>query len=100
MSRRVTTFAVVVLCLASASAGVFLRAQSLAPGVREASWSPDGKRLVVTWFDQLWTMTPDGKDQKRVNITGATFTSERDGVFSPDGKMIAFAAETNGQVDI
>jgi hypothetical protein len=59
MSRRVTTFAVVVLCLASASAGVFLRAQSLAPGVREASWSPDGKRLVVTWFDQLWTKTPD-----------------------------------------
>lgn len=100
MSRRVTTFAIVVLCLASASAGVFLRAQSLAPGVREANWSPDGKRLVVTWFDQLWTMAPDGKDQKRLPISGATFTSERDGVFSPDGKTIAFAAETNGQFDV
>ena len=100
MSRRVTTFAVVVLCLASASAGVFLRAQSLAPGVREASWAPDGKHLVVTWFDQLWTMAPDGKDQKRLNITGGTFTSERDAAYSADGKTIAFAAEINGQFDI
>ncbi len=100
MSRRVSTLAVFALGAASLFAGVFLHAQSLAPGVREANWSPDGKRLVVTWFDQLWTMTPDGKDQKRLAIAGGNFTSERDGVFSPDGKTIAFAAETNGEFDV
>lgn len=100
MSRRVSTFAVVALGAASLCAGVFLHAQSLAPGVREAAWSPDGKRLVVTWFDQLWTMTPDGKNQKRLAIAPGGFTSERDAVFSPDGKTIMFAAETNGQFDV
>ncbi len=45
-------------------------------------------------------MTPDGKDAKRLNITGATFTSERDPAVSPDGKTIAFAGEVNGQFGI
>ena len=100
MSRRVSTFAVFVFGVASLSAGAFLKAQSLAPGVREAAWAPDGKRLVVTWFDQLWTMTPDGKDQKRITITPGGFTSERDAAYAPDGKTLVFAAETNGQFDL
>lgn len=100
MTRRVRAVLVSSLAVASLSAGVFLHAQSLAPGVREAAWFPDGKHLVVTWFDQLWTMTPDGKEQKRVAITGGAFTSERDAAVSPDGKTIAFAAETNGQFDV
>ena len=100
MTRRVRTLVVSAFGVASLSAGVFLHAQSLAPGVREAAWFPDGKHLVVTWFDQLWSMTPDGKDQKRIAITGESFTSERDAAVSPDGKTIAFAAETNGQFDV
>ena len=30
------------------------------------AWSPDGKRIAVTWFDAIWTMTPDGNDAKRL----------------------------------
>ena len=29
-------------------------------GVREAAWAPDSKRLAASWFDVIWTMSPDG----------------------------------------
>ena len=80
MSRRLVTSTVAVLSLAALSAGAFLHAQSLpalSPGVREAAWFPDGARIVVSLYDQLWTMTPDGKDAKRLGLTGAAFTAER-----------------------
>ncbi len=84
------------------AAGIFLHAQtaSVSPGIREAAWFPDGKHIVVTLFDQLWTMTPDGKEQRRLTMRPGNWTSERDAAFSADGKTIAFAAETNGQFDI
>ncbi|MFI5178141.1 MAG: gamma-glutamyltransferase, partial [Vicinamibacterales bacterium] len=69
-------------------------------GVREAAWSPDGKRLAASWFDAIWTMTPDGKDAKRVTTTHGDWTSERDPAWSPDGQSIAFSAETNGEFDL
>jgi gamma-glutamyltranspeptidase len=73
---------------------------SVTTGVREASWSPDGKRLAITWFDAIWTVTPEGRDAKRVVSKPDAWVSERDPAWSPDGKSIAFAASTNGQFDI
>jgi gamma-glutamyltranspeptidase len=67
--------------------------------VREAAWSPDGKRLAITWYDQIWTMAPDGKDSRSLFKTDI-WQSERDPAWSPDGKSIAFAAETNGEFDV
>jgi gamma-glutamyltranspeptidase len=69
-------------------------------GVREAAWSPDSKRLAASWFDAIWTMTPDGKDTKRVVSTHGEWTSERDPAWSPDGQSIAFSAETGGEFDV
>jgi gamma-glutamyltranspeptidase len=107
MSHRVSTLAVFAFGATVFSSGAFVRAQtaSVSPGVREAAWFPDGKHIVVSQFDHLWTMTPDGKEQKRLTITppaglAAALTSERDPVVSPDGKTIVFAGETNGQFDI
>jgi gamma-glutamyltranspeptidase len=69
-------------------------------GVREAAWSPDGKRIAVTWFDAIWTMTPDGRDMKRVVTAPQGWAAERDPVWSPDGRSIAFSAATNGRFDL
>ena len=48
----------------SPSARLSAAAQDPAPvttGVREASWSPDSRRIAATWFDAIWTMSIDGK---------------------------------------
>ena len=74
-------------------------ASSVTTGVREAAWSPDGKRLAVTWFEAIWTMTPEGKDPKRVAKPGGWIV-ERDPAWSPDGKSIAFSANVGGQYDV
>ena len=75
-------------------------------GVREAAWSPDGKRLAASWFDVIWTMAPDGTNPKRLvpaprpdqPLTG--WISERDPVWSPDGKSIAFAVSAADGFDL
>src|SRR6185436_20219360 len=68
-------------------------------GVREAAWSPDGKRIAATWYDAIWTMGPDGKDPKRLVPVAQGWAAERDPAWSPDGKSIAFSASTNGEFD-
>ena len=73
---------------------------AITTGVREAAWSPDGKRIAVTWFDAIWTMTPDGRDMKRVVSAPQGWAAERDPVWSPDGRSSAFSASTNGRFDL
>ena len=73
---------------------------AITTGVREASWSPDGRRIAVTWFDAIWTMNPDGRDMKRVVTAPQGWAAERDPAWSPDGKSIAFSASTNGRFDL
>jgi gamma-glutamyltranspeptidase len=69
-------------------------------GVREAAWSPDSKHIAVTLFDAIWTMTPEGKDAKRVVTATQGWAAERDPAWSPDGKQIAFSASVNGEFDV
>jgi gamma-glutamyltranspeptidase len=69
-------------------------------GMRDPAFSPDGRRIVVSWLEQVWTMTPEGKDAKRVVTASATWISERDPAWSPDGREIAFAADTDGAFDV
>jgi gamma-glutamyltranspeptidase / glutathione hydrolase len=73
---------------------------TVATGVREAAWSPDGKRLAATWFETIWTMTPEGRDPRRLVPKPEGWAAERDPAWSPDGRSIAFSASTNGQFDL
>jgi gamma-glutamyltranspeptidase/glutathione hydrolase len=75
-------------------------AQSPPAGVREAAWSPDGKRLAVSRYDAVWTMAPDGKGAKRVVPKPGDWIAERDPAWSPDGKSLAFSASSAGQFDV
>ena len=54
-----------------AVAGVLLlsvppHAQVAPAGVQEPAWSPDGRRIAVSYLDRLWTMTPDGKQARAI----------------------------------
>jgi gamma-glutamyltranspeptidase len=72
-------------------------------GVREAAWSPDGKRIAVTWYDAIWTMTPDGKDPKRLVAAAQRsdrWGAERDPVWMPDGKSIVFSVSINSEFSL
>jgi gamma-glutamyltranspeptidase/glutathione hydrolase len=100
MQRRTFSILVALLVLISFSHTGTAQDAAVATGVREAAWSPDGKRLAVTWFDAIWTMTPEGKDQKRLVTKPEGWATERDPAWSPDGKTIAFAASTNGHFDV
>jgi gamma-glutamyltranspeptidase len=74
-------------------------------GVQEASWSPDGRRIAVSYLDRIWTMTPDGKQAKAVSPdlrTSATqgLVIEREPAWSPDGTRLAYAADRGEGFDI
>lgn len=68
-------------------------------GVQEPAWSPDGKRIAVSYLDRLWTMTPDGKQAKAVTTADAV-TIEREPAWAPDGIRLAYAADRGQGFDI
>ena len=92
----------VVLTAASAVLVPVFSAQTPAArsGIREPAFSPDGRRLAVSWLDELWTMTPDGREERKIVTENGGWLSERDPAWSPDGRSIAFSAGSSGEFDI
>jgi gamma-glutamyltranspeptidase/glutathione hydrolase len=82
---------------------VTLAAQTPTPtptprGARDPAWSPDGRRLAISYLDRIWILSPDGRDGRALRTAGTAI--ERDPAWSPDGRSMAFAADAGSGFDI
>jgi hypothetical protein len=64
--------------------------------VRLSGWSPDGNTLAGTQHDDLWLLD---MTKARVILIQTPFT-ERDPVFSPDGRWLAYSSDRSGSDEI
>ena len=87
----------VMAALLAAQAGSV--AQGPVSGAQEASWSPDGRRLVVSFLDRLWVMESDGRRAAPLAATDSGQV-ERDPSHSPDGQWVAYAADAGRGFDL
>jgi dipeptidyl aminopeptidase/acylaminoacyl peptidase len=59
-----------------------------------ARWSPDGRQLLIVRESQLWLYTLDGGDARQLTSLS---TGADGGIFSPDGRSVAFTSEVYPQ---
>ncbi|PJG57700.1 S41 family peptidase [Aeromonas cavernicola] len=65
--------------------------------LREPALSPDGKKVAFTWQGRIYLSNSEGG--AATPLTGTDYLSQRP-VWSPDGKLIAFAADLYGNDDV
>ncbi|MBA3272139.1 MAG: PD40 domain-containing protein, partial [Acidobacteria bacterium] len=73
-------------------------AQSTISGLQDPAWAPDGKRIAVSYLDQIWTMTPEGRQPR--TLTPPLPGVQREPAWSADGSRIAFALSRGDGFDI
>ena len=60
-------------------------------------WSPDGKALLYWGDEDLWIVPLDGA---RPYTFAQSKADERDGMFSPDGRWIAYVSNESGRYEV
>lgn len=61
------------------------------------SLSPDGKRMVFEWTDDLWTASSDGGEAIRLTTDPGRDVFPR---FTPDGNRIVFSSDRSGSLQV
>ncbi|HTV03357.1 MAG TPA: gamma-glutamyltransferase [Luteitalea sp.] len=71
-------------------------------GARDPGWAPDGARIAVAVLDQIWTMTPDGREPRPLAAWPRSTPAvvEREPAWAHDGTRIAFAADLGDGFDL
>ena len=63
-------------------------------GVGNVRWSPDGSRIAVTDFGDVWTVNPDDPSDFTVVVDGSSSTLPcRNAYWSPDGLELVYNEE-------
>jgi dipeptidyl aminopeptidase/acylaminoacyl peptidase len=62
----------------------------------DPAFSPKGKRIVFTREGDIWSIKPDGSDERQLTIGGGDDEPQ----YSPDGKWIVFSRSVAGSEDV
>jgi gamma-glutamyltranspeptidase len=96
-----TVIALVLAMLAQRAASQPRAASGQGGGMREPSWSPDGRQIAVSRVDRIWVMAADGRGARPLTPdSGTPARVEREPAWSPDGRLLAFAADAGEGFDL